>query len=444
MINVKGHESNIRYLLPEDCSRQAFKFVVRNARVYTDGVNDTYPVIIFIHKDSKIPAAYTGLERYINDYSEFKHQRGSTLYKKANAVCLFLNYILWKTTVNVLHECSLKEIRDFLVYLKNEHEGYDDPVEFLKLRAYIFGFLCRYYDNNRINLSFNYSSSDLKSDKYARDIRTGQFRLVDGYKNLGVKAPNMHRTKKNRVLFMEGKDLILYAAKKYDPMLVLPIAIQCYSGIREGEVVNLTIGGLTVKRGPYKAVSDIELSLEEEQKVFKNWKGLTDPGRIKKHISAKVYPLFFDEIIELYENHLAMMESYGYDTSPNCPLLLNKWGNPMTVSAYNSRVKRLFYDHFLPLFKMQCEMEGTLADNLAYIEIYENEYPGAHMFRHWSTNYLFVHENLSEPEIKELRRDKSMFSQDDYLHVTEEIRREYTSCVYSFQKYILEEITKNQ
>ena len=444
MITVNGHENNLKYLLNEEHSRKAFKFIVRNVRLRIDGDNDTYPVIMFIHSESDIPVAYTGFERYINDYNKAKKLKGTTLYKKANSVCIFLNYILWNTRINELHECTLKNVRDFLVYLKSEHEGYDDPEEFFKVRACVFDFLCRYYENNNATYTFGFSSRDLKEERFVRDARSGRLKVVASYNDLSIKPPHKHRRKKNRVLFMEASDLILYAAKKYDPMLVLPIAFQLYAGIREGEIANVTCGGITIKRGPYKSVTDIEIYLEEEQKTFKDWEGLTDPGSIKTHADAKIYPKFLNRVINLYDEHMAMLESLGYDTSPDQPLFRNTWGKPMTEATYRARVKKLFYDHFLPLLKAQCEMDGTLAENLAYIEAYENDYPGAHMFRHWFTNYLTIVENLNEAEIKEWRRDSSMFSQDDYLHVTPEIRREYLSCKYTFQKHILDEITKLQ
>ena len=444
MLKIKGRENNISYLLREDNLRRTFKFIARKVRLHVDGDNDTYPVIMFIHTESAIPAAYTGFERYINDYNKAKKYKGTTLYKKANSVCIFLNYILWNTSINEIHECTLKNIRDFLVYLKSEHEGYDDPEEFYKVRACVFDFLCRYYDNNNMIYAFGFSSRDLKEERFVKDVRSGRLKVVASYNDLSIKAPHKHRRKKNRVLFMEASDLIQYAAKKYDPLLVLPIALQLYAGIREGEIANVTCGGITIKYGPYKAVTDIEIYLEEEQKAIKDWEGLTEPGSIKTYVDAKVYPKFLNTVIKLYDEHIAMLENLGYDTSPDQPLFRNTWGKPMTAPAYSARVKKLFYDCFLPLFKAQCEIDGTLAENLAYIEAYENDYPGAHMFRHWFTNYLTIVEELDEVERKEWRRDSSLFSQEDYLHVTPEIRREYLSCKYVFQRHILDEITKLQ
>ncbi len=74
------------------------------------------------------------------------------------------------------------------------------------------------------------------------------------------------------------------------------------------------------------------------------------------------------------------MESRGLDTGHNAPLFVNRQGKPMTVQTYSERIKMLFYERFLPSLKQMCEAQGIYGDYSAFIETYESEYPGAHMF----------------------------------------------------------------
>ena len=90
-------------------------------------------------------------------------------------------------------------------------------------------------------------------------------------------------------------------------------------------------------------VSGIEIDLTDKAPYFKNWSKKTDPGTIKKKRTQKVYNDFIANISELYDYHIALLESKGFDTRKNAPLFVNKQGNPMTVQTYSDRVKNLFY-----------------------------------------------------------------------------------------------------
>ena len=134
------------------------------------------------------------------------------------------------------------------------------------------------------------------------------------------------------------------------------------------------------------------------------------------------------------------MELRGFDTSKNAPLFVNKQGNPMTVQTYSDRVKKLFYERFLPSLKITCERQGTYADNVAFIETYEIEYPGAHMFRHWFTMYLITKAKLTSGEIMKWRGDSSQESMNDYIHENADLIEIYRESSYAFQSQILEDI----
>ena len=187
-------------------------------------------------------------------------------------------------------------------------------------------------------------------------------------------------------------------------------------------------------------VSGIEIDLTDKAPYFKNWSKKTDPGTIKKNRTQKVYNDFIVDISELYDYHIALMESKGLDTRKNAPLFVNKQGNPMTVQTYSDRVKNLFYERFLPSLKKTCELQGTYADNAAFIEAYEIEYPGAHMFRHWFTMYLLTKAKLTSGEIMKWRGDSSQESMNDYIHENADLIEIFRDSSYTFQSQILEDI----
>ena len=83
---------------------------------------------------------------------------------------------------------------------------------------------------------------------------------------------------------------------------------------------------------------------------------------------------------------------------------------------------------------------GTWTENAPYIEAYQEEYPGAHMFRHWFTMYLVTKTNLSCEEIAKWRGDSSIESMMSYIHVNAEMLTLYKDSSYKFQKSLWEEI----
>ena len=204
--------------------------------------------------------------------------------------------------------------------------------------------------------------------------------------------------------------------------------------------MNVTCGRIRTIRKGFGMISGIEIDLTDKAPHFQNWSKKTNPGTIKKNRIQKVYNDFISDISDLYAYHIALMESRGFDTSKDAPLFVNKQGNPMTVQTYSERVKRLFYERFLPSLKVTCERKGTYADNAAFIEAYEIEYPGAHMFRHWFTMYLLTKAKLTSGEIMKWRGDSSQESMNDYIHENADLIEIFKESSYAFQSQILEDI----
>lgn len=421
--------------------RKRCTFMNREVQVVgEDGEMQKYPCIVLYEEDTDIPVLYTGLERYLCHLVKSELLNGKTLSAKAYAVCHFMNYLLRETDINSLHECTLETIRGFLKAMKTQDDGTEyNRGTWTRYRDYVMDFLLMYYTYNRDILPFQYMGEELKTLIIVKDDKHHRKATIVHNSSLHISAPKTTH-KKNRILVDGYLDLFLYEAKKYEPDITLGIALGAYAGLREGEVVNVTCGRIQIFRKSFGMESGIKIDLTDKAPYLKNWKKKTDPGTIKKNRIQKVYNDFVTDVSEILDNHIALMELRGLDTSADAPLFVNKQGNPMTVQTYSDRVKNLFYERFLPALKMTCERQGTYADNVAFIEAYEMEYPGAHMFRHWFTMYLLTKARLTSGEIMKWRGDSSQESMNDYIHENADLIEMFKESSYTFQSQILDKI----
>lgn len=406
------------------------------------GEKELYPCIVLYEEATDIPICYTGLERYLCHLAKSQLLDGKTLEARAYAVCHFLNYLLWETDIRSLHECSLDTIRDFLKSSRRKQDGEEyNKDTWLRYRDYLTDFLVLYHEYNQDSLPFRYTGTELRTAVVLRDGQSHRKVAMVYPTSLHLKAPRTTH-KKNRILVDGYLDLLLYEAKKYEPDIALGIALGAYAGLREGEVVNVSFGAVrTICRG-FGIVSGVEIDLTDDAPFFKGWDGRTDPGSIKKYRKQRVYPDFVHAVIALFDDHTVSMAARGCPTDKDSPVFVNRQGSPMTVKTYTERVKSLFYQRFLPALHSTCEQQGTFAENAAFIDAYEAEYPGAHMFRHWFTMYLLTKAGLTSGEIMRWRGDSSQESMNDYIHENADMIRLFRETSYTFQEQILEAIGK--
>ena len=206
--------------------------------------------------------------------------------------------------------------------------------------------------------------------------------------------------------------------------------------------MNLRVRDFIVEDAFFDSECNIEIELNAKRNIFeKAYK--TNPGSIKRKKNRKVHPHFTSMLLKYYENHLAYLTAKGYKTDPDSPLFLNNYGNPMTVAAYSSRVKKLFYKKFMPSLETYTMQFGLYKENKAYIERYREEYPGAHMFRHWFSMFLFTELNVTDlNKLMQYRGDSSITSVSDYLTINNAMKERYKLQIYRFQQYMLDEINK--
>lgn len=419
--------------------RKQFVFRAKNVNISTHNGVLQFPCIGLYHVETGLCIGYPGYERWLFEMQKAEEQASKTLHKKAVHLCSFLNYILWNTNCDRIQDITLTQLRDFLQSYREVGDRARDPMEWTRGVGTVVLFLNSYITHNMESSSFKISPTDLISPYEIKTIDGNRKIIVAEKNHLYVKLPKKGR-KKYRMLLHGHLDLLLFEAKKYDPMILPGIMLQAYAGLREGEVVNLTFGKINRTYMGFGRIGKVILDLSEKAGFAIKGSRKTDFGSIKIYREQEVYTDFLEKVLKELDKHELYLEMIGCPTESGSPLLYNKRRKPMSVQSYSDRVKALFYEHFLPDLKRLCEAQNDWAANAPYIEIYEQEYPGAHMFRHWFTMYLIQYTPLKIEEISKWRGDGNPTSMKDYIHVNARFIAEYNLSVFTFQRHILEEI----
>lgn len=417
--------------------RKNYKFIAKAKKLQTEEGSKNFYCIVLVDENN-LPVWYTGYERYLL-ISMDSYKADTTMKKRTLNVCEFLNFIMWHTNVNTINTCNINNIRDYLNFIKVDDYGEEMSFErWYDKKCDTFNFLGCYFECNNNRMAFNFKDEDL----YTKEIIQKNDKVVieKRYKGLYVDAPKVTGRKKIRTLEHGYVYTLILEALKYDPEIALAIGLQAFAGLREGEIVNITHDRLKIRRGSFNSVIGVEIDVRYPAPYFIDWPKKTSPGKIKRPRIQNVYKDFLGDIISLRERHLNKCNAKGYSTDPGQPLFRNKYGKPLTVYAYTERVKKLFYEHFLPTLKKECVSDPEKwAEHGPYIEIYEDEYPGAHAFRHWFTMYLITKTDLMEAEISHIRGDNDRNTLLTYISVNKEISQAFEECSYSVQRNLLKE-----
>jgi len=401
------------------------------------GKKTLYPCVVLIEINTKRVVSFTGLERYIIDINRSETSNIIAISR----VKSFLNYILHNTHINSLNELTLKEIRDFLMFTRVKKNGEEKKsLTWIKTQNEVYDFLINYYENNKNICDFGYSDKELRNKTDYENFRRkyGPKCKELNNDNLKVKPPKKNDNKRRKRTIMYGHlKALLYTAKKYDPMIYFAIILMAYAGLREGSVVNLSFGDIKIHR-VMGVVDEISLNLLESDKFRK---GKSHKGVIKKIRVQGVYPDFLEDVIEAFEYHKGYLKALGLSTDEKSPIFYNKWKDAMSVKTLMSRIHSLFDDYFLKILEETSEHTVFEGETLAFIEQYKDEYPGAHMFRHWFTMYLISKKDERPEMVRKWRGDsENSDSYEQYLHFNKDLLDAYRKTTYSFQESLIEDI----
>lgn len=422
--------------------RTKYMFKAKNILLHSeDGTQRLFFCIVLIEKKTKDIVAFTGLEKYVVDSNIIYIINESTYRYSISRVINFLNFILYNTKINKINEISIEEIREFLKLSQKKPNGEDKKSDtWERIRNDIFVFLKNYYKYHADKIDFKYNINDLIQTTIIKEKNAKQIRriAINNYNSLNVKAPtgNDHKIKK-RALMYGHLEAILYAAKMYDPMLYLAINLMAYAGLREGEVVSLSFEDIIENR-TIGVLDKITINLNKSDRYRK---GKTPSGAIKKIREQRVYDDFLPNVEEALKFHKDYLYTKGLFKDGESPIFYNKHGNAMSVTTLTTRIRNLFNNYFLKILKQTSIGTEFQGETQAYIEAYEDEYPGAHMFRHWFTMYLITKKNLRPELVREIRGDApNSDSYEQYIHLNSELIKAYKNTVYSFQEHLLGDI----
>ncbi len=401
-----------------------------------------YPCIVLYEKELKVPIFVTNYSKWVIDLQEDEKKENETLRKRAINVCKFLNFILWETDVKAINDVTTNIIRKFLIWVKDNDEKEICQETWDKCKNDVFNFLIRIYEDNKLTGEFSYKSTDLRRLRKEKMPDSNRTIYYDAKIGLGVKRPKGKGRKKNRYLSQDMFDVMAKLAELYDPPLEIMMMLGAYAGLREGEIVNLTQDSI---KFPEWSNENIIIDLLNEASFFSNWKGKTEPGKIKKMRKQKMYPDFNDIFEEKYFAYVKSLENQGLWTGDtDTPLFYNKWGNPLTVYSFQERMKRFFYTYFLPYLEKECQITGDWDVIGPYIYAYKKEYPGAHMLRHCFTMYLYKGVGLKSKEVSSWRGDSSEESMNEYITIYSDMVELYVQNTYAFQKWLFERIVRDE
>ena len=422
--------------------RSKYKFETRNILLHDEyGNKRLFFCIVLIEQDSKDIVSITGFEKYVVDLSCADVFSESTHRYSMSRVTDFLNYILHDTNVNTINEITVNEIRGFLKAARTNTSGEELKSDTWKrIKKDVFVFLENYYKYHYKDIDFGYNSDDLRSITVIKENDTKRTRkhVVTEYKALNVKAPkgNDHKHRKRTIMYGH-LEAMLYAAKKYEPMVYLAITLMAYAGLREGEVVNLSFADISEKR-KLGVLEKLSIDLTESDK-FRT--GKTHTGVIKKTRQQDVYPDFLTKVAEAIEFHKEYLQAYGLLREADSPIFYNKYGGAMSVTTLTARIRTLFNNYFLNILKRTSSSTEFEGETYAFIEAYEDKYPGAHMFRHWFTMYLISKKNLRPEEVRKWRGDSpNSNAYEEYMHLNYDLIEAYKNTAYSFQENLIEDI----
>lgn len=276
-----------------------------------DGFSVVHPVTDFIRS------------RYATK-GNYNTQRGP-----AQTIKRFLNWLL----IDNKHTYGLRSFEDlqikhgveYLNYLGEERANSRTTVKLAE--RYLIEF---YYFLNRRGILAEKCAVMLKTT----NGKTGS--IVSPFSNEGLALPSraIAQTKINDFPDKRMITLFIETAQLVAPEIAFGIYLQCFGGLRRGEVVNLDRSSIEAK-GSY-GINGMQVEIKDRPSLFSRMRDVGVKNSVKnpRNQGIQVIPL----LSELYRNHLALIES---NTHVAKPLFIDRHGNPMSGTIYERRFNRV-------------------------------------------------------------------------------------------------------
>ena len=201
---------------------------------------------------------------------------------------------------------------------------------------------------------------------------------------------------------------LIEVANSTDKMMVFPIVLGAFVGLRQGDVCQMHRGRMVeVKKS---RINDCYIDLRVDC-------ALRDDGRYVGNIKVKreqpIYPVFLDIVNEAYAQHLELLQAKGYDTHIHGALLIDNNGKAMAYSTYYDRYQKLVEILKKSLLDIAESYNDTNAIKAYEILTEKDTEFTHHSLRHFYTQQIDkLEKNLIVTQY--YRGDNSSESQNDY------------------------------
>lgn len=377
------------------------------------------------NSDAWIPSKLTSyLKTMCNDMSI------NSKIKEARYITNFLNYINNEISLgynktfdnlkeNGLYNLNLYHLAEFINSLqhKNSFETVKDKENILlKFYNYLY--------------KLGITGENAKIEEIPVPIKTGDKRKkavmqmvnpFEGNPDYIINYPSTERVH-SKVLKDMDEDVwnaLLNYARKHHPNIALGVTLQMFGGLRQGEIVNLTIDSVDFNKTNNYASISIE---DRHDKLFNRDVDIRF-SQVKKPRENQPAFNFNGELFDIWDEHMDYLKKLKKRDNMSA-LFIDSYGQPMTGQVYQKEFHKLKWN----FIKFIEETKPEIADKLKVKSW------GSHIGRHIFTNHLIKKGYLknimgySDPKLLMiLRGDSSVKSAEVYLDlksVTESVANE--------------------
>lgn len=346
----------------------------------------------------------------------------STKSKEAQTITSFLNYINNEISLgynkafeilreNGLYKLNLYHLAEFLNSLRN-----DNCYKTVKGKEYI---LLKFYDYlYKLGITGEDAKIEqipvpIKSNDKRKQTRWQTVNPFVGNPNYIIEYPDIEKITSNVLKDMDEDvwHAFIDYARKYYPHIALGVTIQICGGLRQGEVVNLTIDSAELNR----AKNYMTLSIQDRQNDLFARGVDTRYSQVKKNREGQPVFNFNGELFDIWDEHIRYLNNNPKRKHFNA-LFLDFHGQPMTAQVYQKEFHKLKWE-FIKFLEDKCNKS-----DLAY-EFRVKSW-GSHIGRHIFTNHLIKKGYLknimgqhSAQLLMILRGDSSIKSAETYLNL---------------------------
>lgn len=166
----------------------------------------------------------------------------------------------------------------------------------------------------------------------------------------------------------------------YDPMMVFPIVLGAFVGLRQGDVSQMHRGRMVEVKS--SKVNDCYIDLRADYSLRDDGKYV---GNIKVKREQPIYPVFLEVVNKAYRQHLQLLKAEGYDTHIHGALLIDNNGKAMTYGTYYDRFQKL-----VEILKISLIEIAELYDDTEAIKAYEIITEKDTEFTHHSLRHFYT------------------------------------------------------